>query len=249
MAGVGGVGVVSEELKLAELKALWEFYDKDNSNTLTKDEITLFLERLRMRDGLADSLPEGFSDCVFEFLDKDHNGFVDWEEFVSHFNEFWVNRRQWFSLRKSPFASEKHIGSPQRQSLVNRPLPPSRTGSETSASSRSSRSASMMVPHMRTAPGQIRLKEKREAPISDAFRCPHCAATIEDKSLEQDSQESQGKHDFSSCADGKSDWLPTSVTASRNACTEISERGKVVGPVPSSFLASPYNIHTWASPW
>lgn len=221
-------GFLSDPLVLAELQALWTFYDKDGDNALNKDEISLLLERLRKREGVESELSPEFVDSVFAFLDVNASGSVEWDEYIAKFNDFWVKKNEWFHDYQ---ATRQKKVLPRSSSLRPRGSAVLHTTTLPSAS----RSVSMMAPEMSRLPKQLRQKVSfnGEVETGSRFHCPNCKMPIEDAVLKEYFDQAQGR------------IAPKSQVAEWDE--NVLKVGKVGGHVPISFLSSPYNIHKWAS--
>ncbi|CEM16616.1 unnamed protein product [Vitrella brassicaformis CCMP3155] len=121
-SGADGVSAATSAPKLTdeELRTLWDHYDTDGSGYLDRNEIRVLLEKIRIRDGVPDPLPEPFVQMVFQELDPDGSNRIDFDEFRAKFNDFWVRRSGRFMAATRPSATELRVR--QARIMIGVPL-------------------------------------------------------------------------------------------------------------------------------
>eukprot|EP00918_Siedleckia_nematoides_P081066 GHVU01177815.1.p1 GENE.GHVU01177815.1~~GHVU01177815.1.p1 ORF type:complete len:317 (-),score=32.83 GHVU01177815.1:1238-2188(-) len=89
-----------DPLQEDELKQLWAHFDRDNSGTLSRQELYLLLDRARQYEGQTEPLSRSFVDDAFTYIDRSHAGVLRWDDFKRGFNDIWTRREYWLGMHK-----------------------------------------------------------------------------------------------------------------------------------------------------
>jgi len=73
-----------------ELKAKFDKYDTDRNGTLDKEEVKKLLEETLNRK-VSDKLFDSYVQLQFNATDKNFNGVIEWEEFVSLYSKIYID--------------------------------------------------------------------------------------------------------------------------------------------------------------
>lgn len=76
-----------------ELRVLWDRYDVDQSNALSIQELQDLLHAINEHMGSTEAITREFVVGMFEGLDEDGDGIVEWDEFENRFFDLWEARK------------------------------------------------------------------------------------------------------------------------------------------------------------
>eukprot|EP00929_Paragymnodinium_shiwhaense_P082599 TRINITY_DN43614_c0_g1_i1.p1 TRINITY_DN43614_c0_g1~~TRINITY_DN43614_c0_g1_i1.p1 ORF type:complete len:427 (-),score=106.26 TRINITY_DN43614_c0_g1_i1:367-1647(-) len=88
------MGNSQKSLTNEELKELWETHDADKSGELDLPEIKKLAEEIRVKEGVAQPLPDAMVESLFKKLDEDESGRINKSEFEGLYALLQQQRKQ-----------------------------------------------------------------------------------------------------------------------------------------------------------